>query len=240
MNAVASVFSKPRVFLPVIHACNIRQVEKSFVQAVEGGADGVFLINQGGMAPPKILEVILGLRKGRHEFFYGVNFLGMDPLHVAAHLKAYPEIQGLWADNAGVNLTDLETTEKQHKAFQGINWGGLYFGGTAFKYQREVPLANVKETARLASISGVNVVTTSGPGTGQPPTAEKLRLMREGLGPDHALAVASGITPENVGEFVPYADAFLVATGIEESFGHFDPDRLKALADAIHGYKPSA
>lgn len=85
--------------------------------------------------------------------------------------------------------------------------------------------------------AGVDVVTTSGPGTGEPPTVEKLATMRQALG-DRALAVASGITPENVEPFLPYVDAFLVATGIEHRFGYLEPGRVRALADAIHGWKP--
>ncbi len=60
--------------------------------------------------------------------------------------------------------------------------------------------------------------------------------MREAIG-DHALAVASGITPENVGDFLPYVDAFLVASGIEKRFGYFDAGKLGALADAIHAWR---
>jgi hypothetical protein len=38
------------------------------------------------------------------------------------------------------------------------------------------------------------------------------RPLKRALG-DWPLAIASGITPENVGEYLPVADCFLVATG---------------------------
>ena len=44
---------------------------------------------------------------------------------------------------------------------------------------------------------------------------EKVRTLRAGLG-DHAMALASGVTPENVRIYLPYVQAFLVGTGIEQ------------------------
>jgi phosphoribosylanthranilate isomerase len=56
--------------------------------------------------------------------------------------------------------------------------------------------------------------------------------MRTGLG-DAALALASGVTAENVGTYVPYVQAFLVGTGIEASFGVIDAARVTALLRAM-------
>ncbi|MEO7729932.1 MAG: hypothetical protein ABIY55_03095 [Kofleriaceae bacterium] len=59
--------------------------------------------------------------------------------------------------------------------------------------------------------------------------------MREAIGPEGAIALASGITPENVGTYLPYVDAFLVGTGIEARFGVLDRDKLAALLEAARG-----
>ena len=48
--------------------------------------------------------------------------------------------------------------------------------------------------------------------------------------------LASGVTPENVDGFLPYVEAFLVATGIERDFGVLDPVRTRDLAEKIHGF----
>jgi hypothetical protein len=115
-------------------------------------------------------------------------------------------------------------------------WGGLLFGGVAFKYAPAVIPADYKFVAMVAA--GVaDVVTTSGPATGVPPELDKIERMRAAIG-DHALAIASGITPENVAPFLPHVNAFLVATGIETRFGWFDPARVRALADIIHSSQP--
>jgi hypothetical protein len=47
------------------------------------------------------------------------------------------------------------------------------------------------------------------------------------------LAVASGITPDNVCEYLPHADCFLVATGISQSFHDLDPRRVARLVAEV-------
>ena len=59
----------------------------------------------------------------------------------------------------------------------------------------------------------MDVVTTSGPATGETAEASRWRV-RAGLG-DFPLALASGVTPENAATYAD-VDAFLVATGINQ------------------------
>lgn len=58
--------------------------------------------------------------------------------------------------------------------------------------------------------------------------------MREAVD-EHRLAVASGVTPENVQDYLPYVDDFLVATGISKNFHTLDPEKARELAGIIHG-----
>jgi hypothetical protein len=106
------------------------------------------------------------------------------------------EISGVWADNAEI---DEPRHDQQHaarilEARRESGWHGLYFGGVAFKHQREV--SDLERAARTAA-EYMEVVTTSGPGTGRSASREKIAALREGLA-DAPLAIASGITPENV------------------------------------------
>jgi predicted TIM-barrel enzyme len=78
------------------------------------------------------------------------------------------------------------------------------------------------------SLPYVDVLCTSGPGTGYAADVEKVRALRAGLG-DHAMALASGVTPENVRIYLPYVQAFLVGTGIERQLGVLDPAKIEAL-----------
>ena len=72
-------------------------------------------------------------------------------------------------------------------------------------------------------------MTTSGPGTGQAPTVDKIRRMKEALGPQTPLAIASGISSSNVEAFLPHADCFLVGTSLRGAGGFIDAERLQAL-----------
>ena len=111
-------------------------------------------------------------------------------------------------------------------------WTGLYFGGVAFKYQRDVASDALGQATVLAT-SYVDVVCTSGPGTGKAAQIDKLVAMRHAVGPEAAIALASGVTAENVAAYLPYVDAFLVGTGIEARFGVLDASKLTALLAAV-------
>lgn len=216
MNKIRERFGDRRVLLPVIHCVHEAQVRLAADVAMEHGADGVFLINQGGMHAHEVAVLAGKLRED--VAFVGLNRLG-DTLMAAATVTR-SKLDAVWSDYCDLPC-DL----------RGRPW--LFFGGVAFKYQPEV--SDVGLAAFGAVRDGVDVVTTSGPATGSPPTVEKLAAMRAAIG-DHALAVASGITPENVEPFLAHVDAFLVASGVEQSFGVFDPARVRALAQAVHGW----
>jgi predicted TIM-barrel enzyme len=136
----------------------------------------------------------------------------------------------VWVDNAGIDeMADEQTQAERTAAAQAKSgWQGLYFGGVAFKYQR--PVANLARAAVLAT-RYMDVVTTSGSGTGQAAHQEKIRTMKQAVG-DFPLAIASGITPENVHRYLGLADCFLVATGISSSWSELDPRRVASLVSA--------
>jgi len=106
-------------------------------------------------------------------------------------------------------------------------WKGLLFGGVAFKYQREVAPDQLGRAAAAAR-PFMDVVCTSGPGTGKEADVGKIAALRAGLG-DGALALASGVTVDNVASYLPHVNAFLVGTGIEVELGVLDPARVQRL-----------
>jgi len=111
-------------------------------------------------------------------------------------------------------------------------WAGLYLGGTAFKKQREVRPERFETAARIAA-RFMDAVTTSGAATGRSAEVSKIRAFRNGC-EDQALAVASGVTPDNAGAYAGLVDAILVATGINRSgdFYNIEPMRLRRLLAA--------
>lgn len=233
-NRVKEVFGREHVLLPVVHPVDRAKALVAVDVAVRGGGDGIFLINQG-LNEKEVLALINEVRARHPRLWIGLNLLGRSPaeaLRIA--LESCGRIDGIWSDNAGID----ERTEAQPaaRAFveqrERLGWQGLYFGGVAFKYQREVPEAQLGRAAALAA-SYMDVVCTSGPGTGHAAAPEKPTAMRKGA-PDVAIALASGVTTENVGAFLPYVSAFLVGTGIERELGVLEPAEVERLAAAIH------
>jgi len=178
----------------------------------------------------ELVPIVKEMKAQFPDLWIGVNFLGLSS---AAMFKVIKEndldVQGVWSDNAEILETlpaDQQVAAAKIKEVkEATGFTGLYFGGTSFKYQREV--TDVKTAAAIAA-QYMDVVTTSGPGTGKSADIEKVKLMKEGC-QDHPLAIASGVTPENVDGFLPYIEFCLVATGISVNFENLSFPKAKAL-----------
>jgi phosphoribosylanthranilate isomerase len=217
--------------LPVIHVDSLEQAERNTGIAREAGADGAFLINHG-MADEALLDIQAAVADTHTGWWVGVNCLGMSPEQVFGAVPR--KVNGVWVDNAGIE----EAQEHQPYADRVLAVRDsrvadcLYFGGVAFKYQRHVE--DLEAACRVAA-RYMDVVTTSGPGTGHAAEVEKVRRMKRALG-GTPLGIASGITPENVGDYLPHADCFLVATGISRSFTELDASRVRALVERVGSF----
>lgn len=236
MNRIEEVFGRTPVLLPVVHPIGRAEALASLRVVHDAGAPGAFLIDQG-MGEADVLALVREARARFPKLWLGVNLLGRSPADalVTALDACDGRIDGIWSDNAGIDerASAQPRAEELLAVRRARGWNGLYFGGVAFKYQREVALADLGPSAALAA-RYMDVVCTSGPGTGRAADVDKVRAMRTGLG-DAALALASGVTAENAGSYVPYVQAFLVGTGIEASFGVIDEARITALLRAISG-----
>lgn len=222
------IFSQRPAILPVIHVSDKEQALRNVDLARAEHVEGVFLINHGFPAA-KLLAIHGDVVDEHPDWWVGVNCLDLPPREVFKSINE--SVAGVWVDNAMID----ESAEPQPAAQEILNvreargLAALYFGGVAFKYQRTVD--DLAQAAAKA-MPYMDVVTTSGPGTGRAATPEKVKIMKQALG-EHPLAIASGIAPENVADYVDYADCFLVATGISSSFHELDADRLRALVNTI-------
>lgn len=224
MNAIQRIFNRPRVLLPVVHPVTEIDATNSIDLAVEAGCSGLFLINQG-MSSVGVLSLARRTKEEHPHLWVGLNLLG-HPLE-----EAYAEIAGLdgmWVDRTEVTVTGIHGLPEHSLKREGHP---TLFGGVAFKYQAPVADEYLERTAEIASMY-VDVVTTSGPGTGKPASVEKIEKMKRGVGAK-ALGLASGVDLDNVSMYLPYVSAFLVGTGIEESFGILDLRKVQELRVAI-------
>ncbi len=231
VNRLRQVFAHRHIVLPVIHVDSLEQAFRNAQAAREAGADGVFLINHG-MADDALLAIHETVADAHFGWWIGVNCLGLSAERAFAAVS--PKVGGVWVDNAGIEegQEDQFYADSVSAVRESHAPGCLYFGGVAFKYQRHV---DDLETACRVAARYMDVVTTSGPGTGHAAEIEKIRRMKQALG-STPLAIASGITPENVTDYLPHADSFLVATGISRTFTELDPVRLQSLVELVRAF----
>ena len=236
MNRIAEVFGTSPVLLPVVHPISREAALEAIGVAHTCGVKGVFLIDQG-MSEREVLQLAREVREQYPTLWIGLNLLSRTATKTltTTYNRGW-RVDGIWSDWAGIEENRVAgsshpVAEAFLNARRNASWEGLYFGGVAFKYQREVAPSDLGVVAEM-SVPYMDVLCTSGPGTGHPADIEKVRALRAGLG-DHAMALASGVTPENVQSYMPYVQAFLVGTGIEQQLGIFDPMKIEALLRAM-------
>ena len=232
MDRFRQVFSTPHVVLPIVHVTNHDQAGRNVQIARDAGTNGAFLISHGSVADAELFDIYLRIAEENAGFWLGVNCLGWGSEEFFT--RARDRVAGVWIDDALIDESRPEqpTAARFLEVQQSVGWRGLYFGGVAFKYQR--PVRNLANASRNA-VPFMDVVTTSGPGTGKAAAPEKIRTIRQAIG-DKPLAIASGVTPENVPDYLPWADCFLVATGISYTFDELDPDRVRDLVQVVRSW----
>lgn len=226
---------RANLFFVVVHTQDAAQALRNTRIALDNGADGVFLINHA-ISAMSLRRIFDEVRQVNPKAWLGVNILaGFHDL--IRHSRDYLPfgMRALWCDSVGfreeasdehaiVGAEDINSRLVAHPDEPKL------FAGISFKYQKETE--DIPRAIRLLS-PYVDVFTTSGPKTGEPPTLEKIESLRQALG-DKTLAVASGMTPENVDPFLPLVDCFLVATGVSKSFIELDPKLVRAFSDKMN------
>ena len=231
------------VVLPVIHVIDNAQAERNVRILIGEGAAGCFLINHD-FGVERFLPIIAHVREAFPALWLGVNFLavtGKDAFPVLGTMQrdGIP-VDGYWADDARID--ERRSADDQNEAREiavaraASSWSGFYTGGTCFKKQREVPPEHYEYSATLAT-AFMDAVCTSGVATGHAADAGKIGTFRRGLG-DHAMTLASGITPENAHTYMDQVDGFMVATGInlDGDFYNISAPKLARLIRLTRDY----
>ncbi|WP_143416502.1 BtpA/SgcQ family protein [Georgenia yuyongxinii] len=198
--------------------------------AVTCGVEGVFLINHGADYK-QLVQCLAAVRDAHPSIVLGANFIR---LGLAESLRTLAEdhdaaalVDALWTDDARKEWSPdgLDTIALMREK---TGWRGAHFGGIAFKYQAPVSDTELEPLAALAA-DRTDVPTTSGPGTGKSADPSKLAAIRRGAGTTTPLAIASGVTTENIHSILPVVDFVLVATGIAAPDGRISPTRLREM-----------
>jgi predicted TIM-barrel enzyme len=226
--------------IPVIHHLDPASTLEQARLAMRCGAFGVFLISHQG-DNPELLGLVHPVREALRalaphavgEPWVGVNLLGESPVD-AYRLAAQHGAAGVWMDSAGVSGSSADN-QALNVAF--LRRRGLpleVFAGVAFKYRGVEPLPAT--AARNAAALGF-VPTTSGPATGEAPSAEKVGFMAGAAG--CPIAVASGLTADNLPLFRGAISHAIVSTGVSASFHRFDEAKLRRFVEVARSLSPN-
>lgn len=225
---------------PVIHQLTPETSIAEAQVAFECGADGVFLISHNGQNE----ELFAPACKIKKMFPYakvGMNLLGYSALDSLETVIDFG-LDMVWVDDCGVRSDEKKDYVQKISEILYRNKGiPEFYGSVAFKYQRED--SNPGLAAIEACKAGM-IPTTSGTGTGSAPQVDKIHGMQESLRTLQSethfgsmpLAIASGMDPDNIDQFLPYATHFLVSTGISSDFYHLDKEKTKNFIDKVKKY----
>lgn len=230
MSHYRTLFNKKHTLFVVIHVEDSKGALENVKIAQDVGADGIFLIDHITSDNPSALTRMFKYIKEQYpKFPIGLNYLGLTPSEAFHEMPK--DASFLWTDDAGIREDGpTDTACAFWDMLQDSGWDGLYFGGVAFKYVDEK--ADPSKVSKEA-VPYMDVITTSGPGTGIAPDPAKIAAMRSKIG-NHLLAIASGITPLNVHRYMSNADVFLVSTGISRSVTELDPYLVEKLVEIIN------
>ena len=224
---------------PVVHINSLKQGVEQAELALNCGADGVYLIDHHQNQQEDIISVFNALTDNNPNTYIGVNYL-YEPsaLHTlkllqqavkAEQMRRLPN--ALWADDVSDYINETLEYRKSDLALSKVR----YLGGIAFKYTESYTDNHLIAAAEVRLLGKyVDVVTTSGPGTGKPPSPHKIAAMKQEadfLG--KPLAVASGVSAENLSDYDGNIDEVLVSSSVETApySGVFIKSKLAELIE---------
>jgi predicted TIM-barrel enzyme len=206
----------------VIHSRERTEACANAELAIKCGMNGVFFISHGDISSDGILQIAKNFKKERQDVFVGVNLLG-ESVQNAISEAQMADLDMIW--------TDETPSDNDCRVIRGVKdmglWTIVWYGGVAFKYQ---PQPEDLTVAAKEVIGIIDVLTTSGIGTGRAPDIEKLKTLSEAFG--QRIAIASGASAENIAEMIPYVSDLLVATSISKDFYNLDEEKCRALVKA--------
>lgn len=213
---------------PVIHVRNTDLALENAQKAVDCGAYGVFLIHMDGK--DDLLGPIGALIRAHHPTLrLGINYLSMNPEAALERSLAFG-FDATWVDKSGVSSEEVtpQALAMQQRLIRVPRHE--LFASIAFKYQ---PVDSNPGKAAARALELKFIPTTSGEATGVAPNVSKLKIIREHIGEQARLALASGVDTVNIGEFAPFLTDVLVSTGISSDFYTFDGEKMKLLASTL-------
>lgn len=206
--------------IPVIHHIDTQTTLRNAAICARTGAWGVTLISMDA-DNSELCALAEVIKYGYPNLKVGVNHLGELAFDsIAQNLES--DLDFTWTDNQLVkDGIASEFAMQCSSLLQGKDH--LLFSAVSFKYQEKDldPVRSALKTFELGFVP-----TTSGAKTGASADLEYLNKLSSII-PVKTLAVASGLTPENVLVQKQYLGFGFVATGVSKDFNNLDENLLK-------------
>jgi len=217
---------KEHIVLPAIHARTSKQVIENLKIVEWEWADGFFLVNNK-ISSPELLNIYRDIQWKFDSLFHWINDLWVSPDQTFLD-TAECRTDWIWVDNPRIQAVNgIDETDVIEQAKQTVNRKWLYFWWVAFKYQKAIPEKELPHAIDQAKLH-MDVLTTSGSATWNAANIDEIKKFHA-----HAwwfpIALASGITPDNIWSYAPYIDVSIVATWISQDFFNLDRNKLKKL-----------
>jgi len=217
---------------PVIHYFERKLALEQVAIARNAGASGVFLLTHHD----KDDEVVAAAKQAKLEhpyFAVGINLLTRSaPEAVDQALGAGLDM--VWSYDMGVTSAGVSPLGQRLSDLTRAHPKLAFFAAVAFKSL--APETDPAAAARNAAAAGF-IPTTSGSRTGRAPEVEKIRRMS--LASDGGLAVASGMTAENIGKYKPHVRHVMVATSVALDGYRISPRRLTEFIRQARATQPA-
>jgi len=231
---VFNIFNTEKILLPVLSCKDdvqfINNIEKIYPYIEDKKIHGIWITSAN--CDISIIEKVIKWKNDlKKNIWLGINLIGENIFKVLEFIKINNP-DGIWIDNSYFNNeTNFNIPEIILDQFEKMNWNGLYFGGVMFKYQS---IDYLKKEILNKTHEYIDVLTTSGIATGTPIDIDKLNYIYDSTNEKIHIAIASGISSENILNIKEKCNIFLFRSSIVDIDNNILIDKINLLCEKFY------
>lgn len=238
MENILSCFEVKKPVIGVIHTkgTDDEDVMRRAIEEIrlykENGVDGILVETYFGDYY-QVEKVLQYLKESQLGIPYGVNCLNVDVM--GFELANQYDCNFIQMDSVigHVKPRDEASMEAFLKTFRG-RCNAFLMGGVRFKYQPVLSEHTLEEDL-ISAKERCDAICVTEDETGQETSMEKIIKFRETIG-DFPLFVCAGVTPQNVGKQLKYADGVVVGSYFKDNYkdcGEVCKEHIQELVSVV-------